>query len=334
MAATIRDIKNRTGLSLATISKFLNGGNVLPENREKIEAAIEELHYEVNEMARGLVTNKTKTIGITVFNIESLFSGVMLRYIGDVLRKKGYGLLICDSSNDEKIERDNIRFLLSKKVDGMIIIPISSNPDILNSVKQRSIPVVSLDRVIEGADCDSVTIDNRIAARQAGKKIVEAGYKEAAIIYSGKEYTGMERYAGFMDVMEENGCCVPQEYQKAGFHSIEHGYESMKEILELDKKPPAVFMTNYEIAIGAIMALQESEDYSLNDFFVVGFDNLQLTHLVESKIHMVVQPMQKMAEKAVELLLDRVEGKSESLTVNLVLEASMEETRTGRTWKS
>ncbi len=89
MAATIRDIRTRTGLSLATISKYLNGGNVLPENKRKIEAAIQDLHYEVNEIARGLVTNKTKTIGMVVYDIESMFSGVLIRHVGDCLRRTG-----------------------------------------------------------------------------------------------------------------------------------------------------------------------------------------------------------------------------------------------------
>lgn len=334
MAATIRDIKKRTGLSLATISKFLNGGNVLPENREKIETAINELHYEVNEIARGLVTNKTRTIGVVVFSIESLFSGTMIRYIGDVLRKKGYGLLICDSCNDEKIEADNIRFLLGKKVDGMIVIPVSDQIGFLHPAKQRNIPVVLLDRSIAGAECDSVKIDNRAAARQAVKRIVEEGHTKIAVIYSGKEYTGIERYKGFCDVTEEHRLMIPEDYRKKGVHSIEHGYDSMKALLELDSKPGAVFMTNYEITLGAIMALQESEEYSLKDFFVMGFDNLHLTHLVDSKIYMVVQPMQRLAEKAAELLLRRVEDETEEPPVELVLEASIEETHPTKKWKS
>ena len=94
MPSTIRDIKERTGLSLATISKYLNGGNVLPENRTLIEEAIKELHYQPNEIARGLVTNKTRTVGVVVYDIGSLFNGTLLRYIGQALRKERYGLLI------------------------------------------------------------------------------------------------------------------------------------------------------------------------------------------------------------------------------------------------
>ena len=101
MPSTIRDIKERTGLSLATISKYLNGGNVLPENKEKIEIAIKELNYQVNEMARGLVTNKTRSIGVLVHNVASIFCGLLLRYIGDVLKENGYSMIICDARDDE-----------------------------------------------------------------------------------------------------------------------------------------------------------------------------------------------------------------------------------------
>ena len=125
MAATIRDIRERTGLSLATISKYLNGGNVLPRNRELIEEAIDAMHYEVNELARGLVTNRTKTIGVLVYDIQCFFVGNMLHHLGQELHKNGYGMLICDSCNDEEMEKANLQFLLSRKVDGILVFAVS-----------------------------------------------------------------------------------------------------------------------------------------------------------------------------------------------------------------
>ncbi len=325
MAATIRDIKEKTGLSLATISKYLNGGNVLPENREKIQAAIQELHYEVNELARGLVTNKTRTVGIVVFNIESFFNGTILRHIGDVLRKRGYGLLICDSCNDEKIEADNIRFLLSKKVDGMIVIPVSYDSGFLEPAKQRKIPVVLLDRSIEGAQCDSIIIDNREITKKAVSMLIKKGHKKIGVIYSGKEYTGLERYKGFMDAMSEAGYEVPESYHKSGIHSVEHGYDSMNEILQLEDMPTAIFSSNYEITLGAVMALQESDKYSWKDISIMGFDKLLLTPLMDSQICKVVQPMKELAENSANLLLKRIEDKEEFEPVEIILNATIEE---------
>ena len=325
MAATIRDIKEKTGLSLATISKYINGGHVLPENKEKIEAAIKELHYEVNEIARGLVTNKTKTIGIVVFRIESLFNGTLLHYIGNVLREKGYGLLICDSCDDEQIEADNVKFLIGKKVDGIIAIPVSDHFAFWESARQRNIPVVLIDRSIEDAACDCVKIDNRNVARQAVEYLIAKHHEKIAVICSGKEYTGIERYKGFMDAMDEAGYKVPESYYKPGVHSVEHGYDSMKALLDLEDRPTAVFMTNYEITLGAVMALQESEYSCPKDISVLGFDNLLLTHLVEPKMSMVVQPMQELAEKAAEIILQRIEGKAEEKPIEIVLNTQMAE---------
>ena len=136
MAATIRDIRDRTGLSLATISKYLNGGNVLPGNRKLIEEAIDALHYEVNELARGLVTKRTKTIGVLVYDIQCLFVGNMLHYLGQELHKNGYGMLICDSCNNEEMEKENLQFLLSRKVDGILVFAVSLTGTFLGPAKK------------------------------------------------------------------------------------------------------------------------------------------------------------------------------------------------------
>lgn len=319
MAATIRDIKERTGLSLATISKYLNGGNVLPENRAKIEAAVKDLHYEVNEIARGLVTNRTRTVGVMVYSVESLFNGTLLRYIGDSLRKAGYGLLICDSCNDTKIEAENVNFLLSKKVDGIIAIMVSTDAANLRPAKKAGVPVVLIDRPVQDGSVDCVRIDNRRAACRAVEILLQNHHRKLAVICSSREYTGIERYKGYLDAMEGAGCEVIPEYCKAGCHSIEFGYESMKQLIALEEGPTAVFLTNYEVALGAVMAINESELSCPEDISLMGFDDLILSHVVQPKMCMVIQPMREMGEKAVELLLGRIGKKEQEMPVELVL---------------
>lgn len=323
MPATIRDIKAQTGLSLATISKYINGGNVLPENKVKIEAAIHELHYEVNELARGLVTNRTRTVGIIVYNIESLFNGTLLRYIGDRLRQHGYGLLICDSCNDEKIEAGNVRFLLNKKIDGMIVLPVSSRPDFLKPATDAEVPVVLVDRMLKDAEFDCVRIDNRRAAYRAVNELIRNNHRDIAII-SGIEYTGAERLKGYKDAMEQAGCTVRDEYIKTGTHNIEFGYESMKGFMGLSKKPTAVFMTNYEITLGAVMAVNESKYKCPDNFSLMGFDDLILSHIVKPRMCLVVQPMKEMGEKAVDILLRKIESKEQETPLEVTLGTRIE----------
>ncbi|MCR4909421.1 MAG: LacI family transcriptional regulator [Lachnospiraceae bacterium] len=319
MSATIRDIKNQTGLSLATISKYLNGGNVLPENRVKIEAAIRELHYEVNELARGLVTSRTKTVGVVVYAVESLFNGTLIKYIGKALRKLGYGLLICDSDNDEELEERNIRYLLNKKVDGIIAVPVSSDGAFLKPAREADVPVVLIDRPLKDSSCDCVRIDNRQAALRAVRVLIANGHRDIAVISSEREYTAYERYHGFLEAMDEAGLSVPEEYICLGGHSFEGGNLGMKRLLELSRKPSAVFMTNYEVTLGAVMALNDSGLSCPEDISFLGFDDLIMSHIIKPRITRVVQPMSSLGEKAVELLLNHIENGEELMTTEIVL---------------
>jgi LacI family transcriptional regulator len=331
MAATIRDIRARTGLSLATISKYLNGGNVLPENREKIEAAIADLHYEVNEIARGLVTNKTRTIGMIVYDIESMFSGVMIRYVGDCLRREGYALLVCDSCHDEKIEAANVRFLLNKKVEGMVVIPVSWKENFLLPAREKKVPVVLMDRSFAVSDFDCVKIDNRVAAARATRYLLERGHREIAIIASRADYTGWERYKGFLEAMEQAKLAVREEYCMLGWHTIEFGHESMQKLLGLEHRPTAVLMTNYETSLGAVMAVNESAYDCPDDISMLGFDDLIMSHVVKPKLCMVVQPMKEMCEKAVELVLEQIGSSGERPPIELSMGTTL---RDGNSVKS
>lgn len=307
MAATIRDIKRVTGLSLATISKYLNGGNVLPENREKIEMAIKDLHYEVNEMARGLVTSQSKTVGVVVFDIANLFVATLLQYLGDGLREAGYAAMICDSHNDLRLEADNVRFLMGKKVDGLIVIPVAQTSEFLNPPIRAGIPVVLLDRCLGDSRIDCVKVDNQTASAEALRLLVECGHRRIAIIGSDTVITGKERLKGCYQLLREMNLTIPSEYMKLGNHCIEHGYQSMQELLKLKNPPTAVFLGNFEIILGAVMAVNESEFRCPADISIVGFDDLIVSNLSNPRLTVVVQPLRSLSNETVRLLLKRIE---------------------------
>ncbi len=317
--ATIRDIKRQTGLSLATISKYLNGGNVLPENKKKIEASIKDLHYEVNEIARGLVTSKTHIIGILVHDISSPFSGQILHHVSEALREQRYGMLICDSNNDEELEKENVKYLLGKKVDGIIVIPVTDDPAFLDATIRKNVPVVLLDRSLSGGKFDCVKIDNRAAVKRAMQVLFDDDHSKIAIIASKREYTGRERYAGFKDAMKSAGLNVPKSYLRLGVHSMACGYENMKELLALEDRPTAVFTDNYEITLGAMMAINESGFSCPDDISVLGFDDQIIFHLIDPPVYMVKQPLREMSNKAVELILARIASGSLDMPMEISL---------------
>ena len=306
MAATIKDVKNRTGLSMATISKYLNGGNVLPENRVLIEEAIKELNYEVNEIARGLVKNKTKTIGVLVYDISSFFSSNILHFLGQELRKNGYGMMICDSCNNEEVEAENVKFLLQRKVDGLIVIPVSMNGDFLAPAKNANIPVVLLDRSFKNEVFDCVCIDNRAAAFRAVDVLLKNNHTKIAMIGCDTADTGAERIHGYREALEQQGIEPKEEYIKLGKFSVDVGYQKMKQLLAMEERPTAVFLSNYEMALGGVMAVNESDLSCPEDISLFAFDDLFVSNVVRPKLWIMSQPMETMCNNAVRLLLERV----------------------------
>ncbi|MDE6925040.1 MAG: LacI family transcriptional regulator [Acetatifactor sp.] len=317
MPATIRDIKNRTGLSLATISKYLNGGNVLPKNKELIEEAIRELHYEVNEIARGLVTNQTKLIGVMVYDIESFFSGSILHYISYEMRKRGYGVLICDSYNNEEVEKQNLKFLLNKKVDGILVLPVSLSGAFVRPARDAGVPVVLLDRSFTDDEYDFVGIDNHMAAFRAVNILIENHHRKIAAIASDVEYTGMVRLDGYRSAMHKAGLETPARYQWLGRYSFELGYEGVKQLLTMEDPPTGIFLGNYETTLGGIMAVNELGLSWPEDISIIGFDDLIVSRVVCPKIWMAVQPMRELCSKAVEILMRHIEEKEDTLPVKI-----------------
>ena len=306
MASTIKDISAETGLALATISKFLNGGNVKQENREKIEAAVKKLNYRPNLTARALITKKTRTIAFVVNVISSQFSGLLLKYAGELLRRQGYSMMICDSDHDPKLEAENIRFCVDKNVDGIMLMPVGMDGANLRPAEEAGIPVVLLDREMNKTDCDCVTIDNRMSAKRAVQYLISCGHTKIAVIHS-MEYTGNERYLGYREAMEQAHLPVPETYVHSGeMHSTELGYETMKQLLALPDRPTAVFMTNYEVSLGVVMALNEAQLRCPDDISLVGFDELVLTLVMKPKMTVVAQPMEELCRETVRLLLERI----------------------------
>ena len=325
MAATIRDVKEKTGLSLATISKYLNGGNVLPENKALIDAAVKELHYEVNEIARGLVKNKTKTVGVLIYDISSFFSSNMLHYIGQELRKQGYAMMICDSYNDVEVEEENLRFLLSRKVDGIIVIPVNSSGSFLQPAKEAGIPVILLDREVQDESFDCVCIDNRIAAFRAVDILIKHHHTKIAIIGSNSEVTGVERYQGYRDAMEQAGIPIQKDYVRLTRFDVREGYEQMKKLLAMEERPTAVFLSNYETALGAVTALNEMDITCPDDVSLFGFDDLLVSKVVRPKLWMVVQPMEALSANAVRILLERIQEDEDRDAMKLTFGAKLQE---------
>lgn len=308
MAATMKDLAKRTGLGLATISSYFNGGNVREKNRKKIEKAIEELHYEVNEVARNLKTNATKTIGVVIPELNNTFCAEIITGIEDILRNHGYATMICDCRTDKKLEQEAVEFLCRKRVDGIINMPVDTEGGHLKTFQKTGKPIVLIDRKIKGVVCDSVLVDNEQAASDALRLLYEKGHRNIGIIGGPEEIsTAQERMKGYCKTMEELNLPVRQSLIVHGDYTIQGGVKAMETLVQENPEMTAVFITNYEMTMGAVIGLNELGIRIPEEISLVGFDNLPFARACNPKLTIVSQPTDKIAEAAAGIMLERLE---------------------------
>ncbi len=307
MPATYKDIQRLTGLSLSTISKYLNGGHVLEENAQAIRRAIDTLDFRVNELARGLKTKRSSTVGILIPELNSTFNTTIIAEVEELLRQKGYGAIVCDCHMDKSAEKAALDFLLGKMVDGIINIPWDSSGAHLFGAKQRGVPVVLVDRPVTKYGFDAVLVDNFSASRQAARMFAGHGHRRAAILCGSEEhYTMSERMRGFDAGLRESGMERGRQALVKVELTIDGGYQGAKALLSQPNRPTALFCANYEITIGAIVAVNEMGIKIPQELSIIGFDDLTLSQLIRPPLTIVAQPMRQMAETAAALLLQRM----------------------------
>lgn len=308
MAATIKDIANRTGLGLATISSYLNGGNVREKNREKIEAAIKELNFEVNEVARGLKTNRTYTIGVVIPELNNIFCTEIITAMEDILRKKGYATIVCDCRTHKQLEREAVEFLYRKRVDGIINMPVDSSGAHLKQFADAKKPMIIIDRKLPQLSCDSILVDNQDAAKKAVDILLENGHEKIAMVTGPKEvYTAHERYKGYEAALNQAGITVDSNLVVHSDYTIRGAVAGVTELLEHHPEVTAVFAANYEMTMGTMIALNEKGIRIPEDLSVIGFDNREFARALHPTLTIITQPTEAIAKHAAELMLKKLE---------------------------
>jgi LacI family transcriptional regulator len=321
MAATIKDIAKKTGLGYATISAYLNGVQVRPKNKKAIEEAIEELGYVRNEYARGLKTRRTMTIGVLIPELSNTFSTAVITEVEDILRLKGYGIIVCDCRTNVDMERESLKFLMSKMVDGLIVIPIYGDGKLFAPAIERDIPIVVIDRQTTESNASYILINNREVSREAVNCLIEKGHKNIALITGSPSiFTAYERRMGYQEALYRIGC-FNEDYIHDGRLTIEGGYLAMKQIMDCHHDITALFTTNYDMSVGAIIAINEFGRRIPEDYSFVGFDNQDLSRVFTPKLATVNQPLIDIGRKAAEEIIKRIEG---SLPQTIILEAEIE----------
>lgn len=305
MPITIYDVAREAGVSMATVSRVVNGNpNVKPTTRKKVLAAIERLGYRPNAVARGLASKKTTTVGVIIPDISSLFFSELARGIEDIATMYKYNIILCNSDQRLEKELQLINTLLEKQVDGLLFMGSEVKEDHLQALSTSSVPVV----LAATRDADnvlpSVTIDHFQAAYDATKFLIDEGHTRIAMITGPltDPLGGLLRFEGYKQALSDAGIPFNEELMASGNYWYESGLSKMNQFLKLDQPPTAVFAASDEMAIGAIHAVQDAGLRVPDDIEVVGYDNVRLAEMVRPRLTSVVQPMYDIGAVAMRLL--------------------------------
>ncbi len=304
--ATMLDVARAAGVALGTVSNHLNGSvHVSPKTAQKIDRAIARLGYRIHLGARSLRSQRTHTVGLILPSISNPFYAEVARAVENSLWERGYQMLLCYSSLDEDRERKHLDNLESRRVDGIFLIHSAKPPR--DRLKRMSVPVVCLDRVVDGQL--SVTTDNVLGGRLAARHLVALGHKRIAVLAGQPTDSNVrDRLQGFMAVLEDQRDLRKPQVLTGPEQAIELGYQ-VGRLLEGGSHPPtAIFATNDIVAVGAWRSLLELGIRVPQDVSLIGYDDIEMTRLLIPPMTTVAQDKATMARDAAALLLEVLEG--------------------------
>jgi len=310
MKINIKDVAKKAGVSTATVSRVLGDfPGVRDRTRKKVLKAISELNYEINAVARNLRQKKTNSIGIIVGNVLSQFYSVIAKSVEDTANKFGYNTILCNGDENPEKEREYLKVLKSNRVDGIILTPTGKNSEYVQHLINSRTKVVLLDRLIEGVDCDVVLVDNINGAYKAVKHLIDQGYKKIGIVDGYLDRTtGEERLSGYLQAIEEAGIAKDNSLIKIGNFKKESGRKLTKELLKQSNRPEAIFTTNIDMSMGALIAIKELGLTIPDDIGIVCFDDSDWASILDPPITVIRQPVYQLGSTAAELLIKRIEN--------------------------
>jgi LacI family transcriptional regulator len=304
----MRDVAERAGVSVTTVSHVINETRpVSDELRQRVLAAIDELGYQPNVLARSLRRGETHTIGMIVPDSANPFFAELARGIEDTSFAHGYNLILCNSDGDLDKELIYADVLTEKQVDGILFVAAGVSTDHIRALQERRIPVVIVDREIPDVSVDQVLTNNARGGWLATRHLLELGHRCIGCITGPSDVTpSAERVTGYRQALSEGGIPVDEVLIVKGDFQYESGYRAARQILARDDPPTAIFTCNDLMAVGAISAAVEMGRQVPVNLSVVGFDDVRLASFANPPLTTIVQPKYEMGVLATTMLLERM----------------------------
>jgi len=307
---TIKDIARLANVSTATVSRVINNYPFIhKKTRKKVQDIILQVDYQPNATARSLATNKSRMIGVIVWDLGSLFFSEIVQKIGKECRKRGYQPIFCSTEGRDEIQEEYINLLRQENIEGFLIATANlSDPQIEKLVLQDSPPVVLIDRTLQTELASSVTVDNEQGAYLAIQHLIEHGHRRIACV-TGPENSssGLGRIQGYQKALLEKKIPIDRQLIIPGNFLRESGYHAAKKIISLKaEKPTAIFCSNDCMALGIMEFFSNQGIRIPQDFSLIGFDDISIASFSFIQLTTIDSRKIEVVRTAIDLLFQKI----------------------------
>lgn len=305
------DVAQKANVSKSTVSQFLNQRYEFMgvKTKQRIEKAIEELGYQPNMIARSLKQKSSTTVGVIVANISHEFSTRIIQVIEHSLHQLNYHVIVCNAEDNPEKEKKYIDMLLAKQVDGLIIFPTSTNVNVYNELNVQDFPLVFIDRFVPEVEVPTIMLDNKQALCLAVKELDRAGYERVGILTNSTIFNvapRVERIEGFKQACRKYGLPVDETF----IRGVETGKmtEELRGIFQSHEPPEALVAGNDLVLMDILKYARDHHLRIPDDLAIIAVDDVSFSSIYNPAITTIAQPIEKMGEKASEILIEKILG--------------------------
>ncbi len=305
MNITIYDVAREANVSMATVSRVVNGNpNVKPATRKKVSEVIERLGYRPNAVARGLASKKTTTVGVIIPDISSTVFAELARGIEDIATMYKYNIILSNSDHNLDKELHLLNTMLGKQVDGIVFMSGNITKELVDEFEKSPVPIVLAGSIEESERIPSVNIDYEQATYDAVNIFIEKGHKHIGFVVGPllEPINSEKKLKGYQRALSDAGIEFKEELIVEGDYTYDSGLEAFGKLLDAGTRPTAILSGSDEMALGIIHGVEDKGYNVPDDFEVISSDNTRLSVMVRPKLTTIVQPLYDVGAVAMRLL--------------------------------
>lgn len=306
---TIKDVAKKANVSVATVSRILNGlEGYSEETRQKVTTVVDEMGYRPNAIARHLKTKTTLTIGVLLPKVETTFYVEILTGIEDMAHENNYSVFICNTGTSSHLMPYYLNVLSERQVDGIIVCSLSPKDMYDKDIVDTKIPCILLSTFSPRFPIPYIKVDDFQASYAATSYLIDNGHTKIAMIGGEKEdpIAGLPRLEGYMQALKENNIPIVEGLIKHNSFSFDGGKKSMEALLSENEKFTAIFASCDDSAVGAMSIARKNGISIPEDLSIIGYDNTKVAEMAYPPLTSIDQPAYDMGQKSVQMLIKTI----------------------------